>query len=465
VALQSTDLPWDAPDLLSGQRSMLVVYRGTEPTDTVSLEEATVVVGRAPHNQLVLSDQSVAPEHFRIQRERDGWLLLDLGSPVGTFVDGNRVKRAWLKPGTEIRAGAVRLRFTSQKERLRVKPSEAHRFGSLVGDSVVMREVFGLLDRIAPTEATLLVVGETGTGKGALARSVHEKSQRASGPFLLVDCGAVSESLIESELFGHERGAFTGAERQRIGLLEAASGGTLFLDEIDDLPLELQPKLLRALEDRVFQRVGSTTPVKFDARILGSSKKDLWKEVEQGRFREDLFFRLSVFTVTLPPLRERREDIPALSSALVTEQVWNGLPEDLREQFLAHNWPGNVRELRNALERAGHLATLPGGATAATVLPHHKTAPPALPPPPLAASVKAAPVNSLDPADVGLLPADYGMDFKASKDLLLAAFEREYLSRLLQRTSGNVAAAARLAKIDRKHLAKLIRRHGMGRRH
>jgi DNA-binding NtrC family response regulator len=452
VPFQSSDLPWEAPDLLSAQRSMLVVYRGASPGSSISLDDAPVMVGRAPYNQIVLDDVSVAAEHFRVQRERDGWLLYDLGSPLGTFVDGERVKRAWLKPGVEIRAGAVTLRFTSQKERVRVKPSDSHRFGSLVGDSVVMREVFALLERIAPTEAALLVVGETGAGKATLARSVHARSRRASGPFVVVDCGDIGALPLESALFGHERGAFPGADRQHAGHLEAATGGTLFLREIDELPIDAQRKLLRALDDRFFHRIGSTSPSRFDARVIASSKKDLWREVQQGLFREDLFFRVSVFTVNLPPLRERREDIPALAAALAGE-VWDGVPEDLREQLLAHGWPGNVSELRGALERAEHLSELPGGVE--SVLQR-----PAEPPPP----PRVGPAPMGDSADGGLLPADYSLDFKAAKDLLLVAFEREYLSRLLARTSGNVAAAARLARVDRKHLSKLIRRHGMARR-
>ena len=450
-------VPWDAPDLLSGQRSQLIVLRDTGPGSTLDLNQPAVFVGRDPQSDMVLDDPSVAAEHFRIQHEGDGWLLLDLGSETGTYVDGARVQRAWLKPGAKIRAGAVTLRFSSQKERLHVQPSPAHRFGALVGDSVSMREVFALLDRISPTESTLLVTGETGTGKGALARSVHARSKRAQSPFLLVDCGAISESLIESELFGHERGAFTGADKQRIGLLEAASGGTLFLDEIDDLPLELQPKLLRALEERVFRRVGSTAPVKFDARIIAASKRDLWQQVQLGRFREDLFFRLSVFTVNLPPLRERREDLPALAAALVDDSLWPSLPSALREQFFAYAWPGNVRELRNALERAGHLAKMPGGATAQAVLPHRTPSSPGLrapPPAPPAAPAPQAPAGEF-------LPVDYGLDFKRAKDQLTAAFEREYLGRLLQRTGGNVAAAARIAGIDRKYLADVIRKHNL----
>jgi DNA-binding NtrC family response regulator len=513
--LTPSSLPWDAPDLLSGQRSQLVVVAGDGAARgghrTFELDQTAVFVGRDPQCSLVLDDPSVALEHFRVQREEDGWLLLDLGSPGGTLVDGQRVQRTWLKPGMQIKAGAVSLKFSSQKTPLRLSPSQARRFGQLVGDSVVMREVFTLLDRISPSEATLLVVGETGSGKGALARSVHQMSKRKSGPFLLVDCGAISETLIESELFGHERGAFTGAEKQRIGLLEAAGGGTLFLDEIDDLPMELQPKLLRALEDRVFQRVGASAPIKFDARIIASSKKDLWTQVQQGRFREDLFFRLSVFTVHLPPLRERREDLPLLADALVSEGFWGKLPNELREQFGAHSWPGNVRELRNALERAQHLAALPGGPTPEQVLPQRLAAPaplptPSTPPPatpwpahtahkppsspnlaalgpgvllphpghanshpPPTAGQAASPARRSDPGlqavPADLLQVDYGSDFKSAKETLLHSFEREYLSRLLRQTGGNVAAAARAANIDRKHFAALLRKHSLiGRR-
>ncbi|MBS2021303.1 MAG: sigma-54-dependent Fis family transcriptional regulator, partial [Deltaproteobacteria bacterium] len=392
----------------------------------------------------------------------------------------------WLKPGSEIQAGEVHMRFAAQKAPLRMPPSQARRFGHLVGDSVPMREVFTLLDRISPSEATLLMVGETGTGKGAMARSVHEKSKRATGPFFLIDCGAISDTLIESELFGHERGAFTGADRQRIGLLEAASGGTLFLDEIDDLPMDLQPKLLRALEERVFQRVGSSTPIKFDARIIAASKKDLWAMVQQGRFREDLFFRLSVFTVNLPPLRERREDLPALATELVGAETWLKLPHEVREQLLAHSWPGNVRELRNALERASHLANMPGGVTVEQVLPQRSVPPPPrLGAPPTAATNSiAAPIPQPQTPPTGIpiepaqypssrttlrapevVPVDFDTDYKTAKDKLLASFEREYLARLLQRTNGNVSAAARIAGIDRKHFSTLLRRHSLiGRR-
>jgi len=463
---QDSGLPWDAPDLLSEQRSRLVIHEGPLAERAVDLGDAELRVGRAEDAGLRLDHPSVAPLHFSIRREGDGWLLIDLGSSKeGTFLNGLKISRAWLRPGAQIRAGEVTLHFAPVKAALKVSPSTAHRFGSVVGDSVQMREIFALLDRIAPTEATLLLVGETGTGKGALARAIHDKSPRAGKSLHTLDCSAVSESLVESELFGHERGAFTGAERQRTGMLEASGGSTLFLDEIDDLPLSLQPKLLRALEERVFQRVGSSAPLKFDARIIAASKRDLWALVREGRFREDLFFRLSVFTVRLPPLRDRPKDIPALADELMGVPLWGALPPEVRERFAVHSWPGNVRELRNALERARHLAGLPGSMHVDAVLP------PAGDDRGLGKFGLAAqgwgglPLPPPAPAPRETLPVDYGGTFKETKERLVAAFEREYLARLLERTGGNVAAAARLAEIDRKHFAALLRKHGLAGSH
>jgi DNA-binding NtrC family response regulator len=250
----------------------------------------------------------------------------------------------------------------------------------------------------------------------------------------------VSESLIESELFGHEKGAFTGAVNQRIGCLERAHGGTLFLDEIDDLALDLQPKLLRAIEDREFRRLGaSSSPVAFDARIVAASKKDLWAETQAGRFREDLYFRLSVFTVSLPPLRDRKEDIALLVDAFSNEPLWDRLPAAVRDQFMAHAWPGNVRELRNALERARHMVDIPELSSGSLLREFAKDV----------------------PAGGDFLPASYGGPFKECKEDLVRQFEREYLTRLLARSKGNVAKAAREAELDRKHLYSLLHKYGL----
>jgi DNA-binding NtrC family response regulator len=250
----------------------------------------------------------------------------------------------------------------------------------------------------------------------------------------------VSENLIESELFGHEKGAFTGAVAQRVGCLERADGGTLFIDEIDDLPLDLQPKLLRALEDREFRRLGqSGSAHKFDARVIAASKKDLWAETQAGRFREDLYFRLSVFTITLPTLRDRREDIPLLIDAMAAGQLWARLSEKQRDQFLQHTWPGNVRELRNAVERLKHVADIPELASENFLRDY------------------AGPAAQ----DTETLPVKYTGPFKEAKDELIRAFEKEYLTRLLSKARGNVAKSARDAELDRKHLYSLLHKHGL----
>src|SRR2546423_6655529 len=297
----------------------------------------SVKIGKANDNDVVIDHPTVSRNHLVVRRQGDRFLVQDLGSTNGTFIDGAQVREAYLRPGAMLEVGDVQLRFQPQVQPLEVDPTSEDRLGELVGKSVPMRQIFALIKRIAPTDSTLLLVGETGTGKGAAAETIHKLSPRASGPFVVFDCASVSDSLIESELFGHEKGAFTGAVAQRIGCLERANAGTLFLDEIDDLALDLQHKLLRALEDREFRRLGaSSAPVQFDTRVIVASKKDLWSETQAGRFREDLYFRLSVFTVSLPSLRDRKEDIPLLVDAFAAAPLWEKLPEPVRDQFMNH---------------------------------------------------------------------------------------------------------------------------------
>ncbi len=428
------------PEPLSAQQFHLELLDTEQSGTRYPLGGEVLRLGKAPDNDIVLEHPTVSRHHLRVRCQGDRFLVEDLGSTNGTFLDGAQVREAYLRPGAILEAGDVRLRFSPQVAPMEIAPSSEDRLGGLVGHSLPMRQIFALLQRIAPTDSTALLVGETGSGKGAAARALHSLSRRTSGPLVVFDCAAVSDSLIESELFGHEKGAFTGAVGQRIGCLERAHGGTLFLDEVDDLALELQPKLLRALEDRVFHRLGSSVPVSFDARIIVASKKDLWAEAQAGRFREDLYFRLSVFTVRLPPLRDRKEDLPLLVEAFGGQGLWDRLPEQVREQFLAHAWPGNVRELRNAIERARHMVDLPG--LVSEGLP------------------RESPPWSHEPSG-DFLPVSYEGDFKARKDELVRAFEREFLTRLLGRTQGNVSRAAREAGVDRKYLYSLLHKYGL----
>ena len=448
------------------QQYRLCVEKGGAVGDVYDVGEGETRVGKDPTNTIVIDHPTVSRSHFAIVREGDRYLLRDLDSTNGTFLDGSHVREAFLKPGSLIEAGDVQLRFVPEQIPVDIAPSASPRFGGLVGESLRMRELFALLDRIAKTDASVVIQGETGTGKGTVAAAIHEHSSRAARPFVVFDCASVSKTLIESELFGHERGAFTGAVGQHVGFLEQSVGGTLFIDQIEDLDLELQPKLLRALEERVFRRVGGTGVLRFDARVIAASRKDLRAEVAAGRFREDLYFRLSVFVLGLPSLRERREDIPMLADNFAGRAVWDGWPPEVKTLFQRHGWPGNLRELRNAVERTQALAALGGPLTADGLLqgetqtrrmtppmPDLRVAAPAL----FTARVAAA---SPAPADESL-PVSYAGTFKDAKDQLVSAFEREYLARLVQRCQGNVARAAREADIDRKHLYSLLKKYGL----
>ncbi|MFT3838579.1 MAG: sigma 54-interacting transcriptional regulator [Myxococcaceae bacterium] len=426
-------------DKIASQEYSLVLVNTGAAGKIFSVGDA-VRIGKAPDNDVVLDHPTVSRNHLVLKRLGDRFLVQDQGSTNGTFIDSAQVREGYLKPGALLEVGDVQLRFQPQIKELELSPASEDKLVDLVGKSAAMRQIFGLIKRIAPTESTLLLIGETGSGKGAASKTIHKMSTRATGPFVVFDCASVPDSLIESELFGHEKGAFTGAISQRKGFLEAADGGTLFIDEIDDLNLELQPKLLRALEDREFRRVGnSDKSIKFDTRVIAASKKDLWAEVQAGRFREDLFFRLSVFMLPLPPLRDRKEDIPLLVDTWAGNQLWEKLPEEERQRVLAHTWPGNVRELRNFVERRKHVADMPELAMEAFLRDYGGTEKP----------------------EGESLPVSYAGPFKECKEELVRAFEKEYLSRLLAKSKGNVAKAARDAGLDRKHLYSLLHKYAL----
>ncbi|HHH27055.1 MAG TPA: FHA domain-containing protein, partial [Polyangiaceae bacterium] len=427
-------------------RCALVILSGDARGQQHAIEGARFRIGKSRANELVLEDETVSRAHCEIVREAKGFLLRDLGSTNGTLLDGAEIKEAWLKPGSVITVGTVELKFRPFSERFEILPSDATVFGEAVGESLAMRSVFGLLERLGPTDATVLLGGETGTGKDVLARSIHKLSPRADGPFIVVDCGAVVGSLIESELFGHEAGAFTGAVAARQGAFELAHGGTLFLDEIGELPLDLQPKLLRALETHEFRRVGGNEVRHVHIRVIAASKRNLKMEVARGKFREDLYFRLAVVPVQLPPLRERREDIPVLVSHLLETLAGpDGEPmrvsSEALEALASHDWPGNIRELRNVLERGVYLAQ-------ATGEPQVR--------------LSGMPVPASPPARDASLPAfDRSKSYRETKGEWEAMFERRYVSWLLEGSEGNISAAARAADMDRKYLHKLVRKHGL----
>jgi transcriptional regulator with GAF, ATPase, and Fis domain len=363
----------------------------------------------------------------------------DLGSTNGTRVQGARVTEAVIAPGTVLKVGQVEIVLRPVGRSVEVLPSEHSKFGGALGQSLAMRTIFGVLERIAPTDATVLLEGETGTGKDVLARGIWSESTRAQGPFVVVDCGAVSYSLIESELFGHERGAFTGAVASRQGAFELADGGTVFLDEIGELPMDVQPKLLRVLEMREFRRVGGNRMFKADVRVIAATKRNLLREVQAGKFREDLYFRLAVVPITVPPLRGRREDIPMLVEHIL-RSGGGGLTvnEETMQTLVAHDWPGNVRELRNVLERAVYLARATGQGELSFV---------------------SLPMSA--PASGDAFHFEQGRSYRETRAKYDAEFERRYVKWLLSRHAGNVSAAARDAKMDRKHLHDMAKKHGL----
>ncbi|RMH44691.1 MAG: FHA domain-containing protein [Deltaproteobacteria bacterium] len=430
------------PPTVNLRRCKLVVLTGPDRGAEYVVSSDVIRVGKSADNDLTLTDETVSRNHFEIVRDGKGYLLRDLRSTNGTFLDGAEIKEAYIRAGSVISAGAVELKFTPFEERIEILPSDKDHLGDMVGRSMAMREIFGLIERIAPTDATVLIEGETGTGKDMIARAIHQLSPRRDGPFIVVDCGAVAGTLIESELFGHEKGAFTGASAQRQGAFELASGGTVFLDELGELSLDLQPKLLRVLEQRELRRVGGSKVIKVDLRVVAATRQDLRAEVDKGKFREDLYFRLNVVPIVAPPLRERKEDIPLLVRHFIDKLAGGAapeIPESTMAALCAHDWPGNVRELRNVVERALALGTDAGRLVAP------------LGDQPLVLGGGRGPRVEFEP----------GLSFREQKERWNEQFESRYLEWLLRRNGGNISKAARDADMDRKYLHKLLKKYGI----
>jgi DNA-binding NtrC family response regulator len=343
------------------KKAWFKVNKGKDAGKEMVLLKPHVTIGTLPENDLVLTDPTVSRRHAVVEEKTNGYVLRDLDSTNGTFLDGVRVREGYPAPDSIIRLGQTEISFSPLKERIENLKSNLDYFGELTGSSIPMREVYGILDRIAPTDVTVLLEGETGTGKELAAWAIHSHSRRANMPFVVVDCGAIATNLIESEIFGHEKGAFTDAVKTRQGAFELADSGTIFLDEIGELSLDLQPKLLRALDQRETKRVGADKPVTFNVRVISATNKDLEKEVKAGRFREDLYYRLSVVRVSMPPLRSRKDDIETIAVHLLAGlssdigKKITGLSPEASAALMAYPWPGNVRELKNVLGRAAVL--------------------------------------------------------------------------------------------------------------
>lgn len=407
-----------------------------------------ICIGKKSDNDIVVNDKTVSRYHAQIQITPDNsYLLKDLNSTNGTSINGMKVKEAFLSQGDLIEIGETKLEFQSYDESVQIEPSKNDYFGEMVGKSRKMRQIFGILERVSPSQATVIIEGETGTGKELVAKAIHTHSLRKDKPFVVFDCSAVAPNLIESELFGHTKGSFTGALKDRMGAFEEANGGTIFLDEIGELTLDLQPKLLRALEQREIKRVGSNKSIPLDVRVISATNRNLKEEVKEGRFREDLYFRLSVVKIQLPPLRERLEDIPLIVEKILASARFNKKPDgtyyvtrvedDALKTLQRYQWPGNVRELMNVIERAVSFSEK------GSIMGSHL-------------QYVFSEIESGEEATVRLQNIDLEKPFKEAKQAVVESFEREYLEELLERNKGNVSKAAREAKIDRKHLRNLL---------
>jgi len=411
---------------------------GTEP----------VIVGRNAACQIVVDDGKVSAVHAEFVATPFGVRLRDLGSRNGTWVGGVRVGDVFLSANTKVRLGETEVLFEAMRPEKVAIPA-IPQFGPLVGQSPPMRAIFDRLSKVSPTDLTVLIQGETGTGKELVAQAIHLASNRAKKPFVVVDCGSIPPTLAEATLFGHERGAFTGAVGKRLSPFEEAAGGTIFLDELGELPLEVQPKLLRALAERRVKSVGGSNYREVDVRVLAATRRDLVRAVNAGTFRSDLYFRVAQVKIEMMALRQRLEDIPVLVRRMLKdlgdESAYERVSTTTLERLMRHDWPGNVRELRNAvavafalntddeeIDVAAHLGALSEGPAATS-------------------------------AGAGNIAMSFrGRPFQEAKRDVLARFERDYFAALADDSKGNVSEMARRAGMERAHVRAYLRRHGIG---
>jgi DNA-binding NtrC family response regulator len=426
----------DRTSVLQVQRARLQVVEGPDRGLEKEIPPEGLVVGSGSACDLILDDPSVSRRHFELRPVETGYRLRDRDSTNGTYVRGLRLTQALLVGDEEIEIGATKIRLVILEGVHELALSDRSSFGTLRGRGVEMRRALALLEQAAANDSTVLLEGESGTGKDHAAEAIHQASVRAGQPFVVVDCAAMQPTLMQSELFGHRQGAFTGAEHDRVGAFEAAEGGTVFLNEIGELPLELQPLLLRVLERREVQRVGDDRPRTVDVRLIAATNRDLERETAEKRFRHDLFFRIAVLRVRMPSLREHPEDIGMLAKLFVQHIRPDMDPvEVISDQVLSlligHDWPGNVRELRNVVERL-------------ILLPRQS--------------------EQIFDGFAGVERADWlETPFHRARGRWVDHFERIYLLHMLDTCDGVVTQAAARAEIPRQTFHRLMKKHGLGR--
>jgi DNA-binding NtrC family response regulator len=442
-------------------KARLVVVDGPAEGEEFTLEDSSTYVGRSAVNDITLEeDQSISSTHFEIKAEEDGFVLRDAGSTNGTMLGGCRIKEVYLAPNVTFRAGNTTFKIEPLDEVVEIPLSEDEHFEGVIGRSPAMREVFATLGKVAPSELTCLIEGDTGTGKERVARAIHDASRRRDDPYIVLDCSAIPSDLMESYVFGHEKGAFTGAVEQKPGAFEQAEGGTLFMDEIGELDPELQPKLLRVLENREFKRVGGTEKINADVRVIAATNRDLREEVNEGHFREDLYFRLSVIEIDLPPLKERRDDIPLLVEHFLDEVAEKRpdrprmrLTADAMDMLMSYSWPGNVRELQNVIRRAANLASGQSIERSDLQLSGEMAGA-------MAAEDGGEAVEPVGDDKVRLT-ADLTKEFKEGKQDLVDGFEEAYLERMYEEYDQNISQASEAAGLTRYHFRELLKKHDL----
>jgi two-component system NtrC family response regulator len=460
-----------------------ILYQDNREIGTYQATGDLIRIGRRPENQIQILNKSVSGVHCQVAKKDKKFILEDLGSTNGTYLNDRRINKAEISPGDLIKIGEVTLKFLpslspplrtekiaqevenlektislSQNENLKktldqlkkdvslLKQIEAENidlkkklkeisFEDLIGSSPAMQEVFALIRKVAGLDVSILIEGETGTGKELVARAIYKRSLRKNQPFITINCGAIPENLLESELFGYEKGAFTGAESSKKGKFELAQGGTIFLDEIGEISFNLQVKLLRVLQEKEIERVGGKEPIKVDVRIIAATNADLEKKIEKKLFREDLYYRLNVIKIPIPPLRERGDDIFLLAQFFLSkfnqeyDKKIKGFSPDLKNKLLTYRWPGNVRELENKLRRAVVLSTS----------------------------------ELLESADLGFEEERVGkmLPLREFKQQLEEKYLRDYLKSLINKNKGNISQAAEEAEVDRKTFYALMKKYGL----
>lgn len=404
------------------------------------LNSGSCVIGSAPGCDIILQDPTVSRRHVELSLVREGVRVRDLESSNGTFYLGQRVSDMVLGIGSHLDCGNARFFIEADAQALEEQEPFAYsEYGPILGNAACMRRLFAILSRLEGSLATVLVEGESGVGKELVAQAIHQLSAVSSGPLVPINCGSISRELVGSELFGHKRGAFSGATEDRKGAFETAAGGTLFLDEIGELPLEVQPALLRVLESGEVRRIGSDRTERVRVRVVAATNRNLESEVQAGRFRPDLYYRLAIVRLSVPPLRERSEDIVPLARRFGQQLGTDSLPSDFLERLIHHSFPGNVRELRNLVEAFVAVRAMPGKPAGGA--PTETTS---------GLSVSGSSIR---------LEIDPKKPYIEQRDTLVEEFTREYLRLLMEETNQNQTAAAKIAGLDRTYLGRLLAKH------